>query len=258
KTVESLGFASYRDFMVEALMQELESRQKQLQMPPLPVLSLLRTTLESGSNLQKRSEEISQAYRESALVPLNLEVQAARIGREAAPIATISSQYDLLARNIQTEIESFAHAGRVVQNKIQECQFNICNSILQKEIYRFFELETKATPVDKQKEMTTLARQEQEQLESAKTSLQEIRKEFLHFQRVYDDVEKLAVGLEIVSLSGKIEVAKLRNESKELFGLLNDLAKFKNSLKRSLQEINTIGSLLIEQTEMMKRALAAG
>lgn len=251
KSITALGFSSYQHFMVEALMLELESRQVQLEAPPLAILSLLRTTLESGSSLQEKSEDIFTAYQKNALVPLNLEVQAARIGQEAAPIATISSQYDQLAKEIQIEIQKFVSAGKTVQEKVKDCQFYVCNSILQKEIHKFFEEESKPTPIQKNKEMEILSILEHQQIKMAKDSLRDIQREFNEFNKVYEDVRKLAIGLEMVSLSGKIEAAKLSKTSDELTGLLSELSSFKDNLKETLKEINNIGKVLLEQTQKM-------
>lgn len=255
KTISSLGFSSYEQFMTEALMQELESRHVQLNTPPLAIFGLLRTTLESGANLQKRSENIFTTFKKNMFVPLNLEVQAVRIGQEAASIATISSQYDQLAKEIQVQINRFVTAGKLVQEKVQDCQFYICNSVLQKEIYHFFEQESKPTPIDKSHEMKILAELEQLQTNNARLSLFEIQKEYGEFKKVYENVRKLAIGLEMVSLSGKIEAAKLRTTSKELTDLLNELSSFKDNLKEILKEINGIGRILLDQTNKMGSSL---
>lgn len=254
--IDELGFESYEHFMIEALMQELECRQKQLRLKPLEELNLLRQALLAGTKIQKQSEEIFMAYQKTALVPLNLEVQAARIGQEAASIATISTQYDNLAKEIQEEINKFATSGKLVQDKVKECQFYVCNSILQREIYNFFEKETKKTPVEKNKEMEILQNLQNTQMDSARESLVEIQREFSAFKRVCNDVKKLSIGLEMVSISGKIEAAKLTRTSDELFGLLSELTGFKDALKGTLDDINDVGNNLVHQVDRMREQIA--
>ncbi|EPZ50194.1 hypothetical protein M902_0842 [Bacteriovorax sp. BAL6_X] len=253
--VTELGFESYEHFMIEALMQELESRQKVLGEAPIEELKLLRKALESGSFLQEKSEGIFEEYKKTSLVPMNLEVQAARIGEEAASMATISTQYDDLAKEIQDEINKFMESGKLVQEKVKDCQFFVCNSILQREIYNFFEKETKPSPIQKANEMQILAQLQEQQIREAKTSLVEIQTEFSEFKKVCNDVKKLAIGLEMVSISGKIEAAKLNRNSGELSGLLDQLSIFKDSLKKSLTEINDIGNELVHQITQMNKVL---
>ncbi|MFG1492793.1 PAS domain-containing protein [Halobacteriovorax sp. ZH4_bin.1] len=253
--INELGFESYEHFMIEALMQELESRQKVLGEEPIAELNLLRKALESGSFLQEKSEGIFEEYKKTSLVPMNLEVQAARIGEEAASMATISAQYDNLAKEIQDEINKFMVSGKLVQEKVKDCQFFVCNSILQREIYNFFEKETKPSPIQKANEMNILALLQEQQINNAKSSLVEIQTEFSEFKRVCNDVKKLSIGLEMVSISGKIEAAKLNRNSGELSGLLDQLTKFKDSLKQSLKEINDIGNDLVHQVSRMNEIL---
>lgn len=253
--VKDLGFQDYRQFMIEALMAELNSRQIELGQRPINALQLLEEALNSGATLENKSELIFEEYQKTSLVPMNLEVQSARIGEEAASLATISSQYDNLAKEIHTEINKFVESGKIVQQKVKECQFYVCNSILQQEIHNFFENETKPTPIQKSNEMEILNTLRIEQIKRAKDSLQEIQKEFRTFERVCNDVKKLSIGLEMVSISGKIEAAKLSTSSGELHGLLRDLGNFKDSLKQTLREINDAGKKLISQTLQMDESL---
>lgn len=254
--IKKLGFRTYHHFMTEALTQELESRQKKLNLEPIGVISQLREVLELGTQLQKRCEDIFSAYQKSAFVPLNLEVLSAKIGEEAAPIAVVSSQYDDIAKQIQSETQKFLNAGNLVQEKVEECQFDVCNSLLQKEMFNFFKEEKKETPIDKAVEMNLLEGLGKRGIEQVKESLTAIDTEFGQFKIVFEEVRKLATALEIVSLTGKIEAVKVKHSSSpELLGLLNDLMIFKVALKKSLKEIDDIGNDLIHQTHEMREEL---
>jgi aerotaxis receptor len=57
KDLNGLGFPNYKSFMVPALMDELESRQKQLHLPPIEVLEKLRELLESGNSIFTRASQ---------------------------------------------------------------------------------------------------------------------------------------------------------------------------------------------------------
>lgn len=255
KTIQGLNFRNYEHFMTEALTQELEYRQKSLGLPPIKIISQLREVMKLGTQLQKKCEEIFSAYQKSSLIPLNLEVQAAKIGQEAASIAVISSQYDGLARQIKEEIKKFMGAGSLVQERVGLCQFDICNSLLQRELFDFFKNEDRPSPIKKDVEMKYLEGLGRAGIKNAKGSLAAVDVKFKEFKAVYEQVKRLASGLDIVSISGKIEVAKIKQSSSELLGLLGDLANFKTSLKGSLKQIDNIGSELISQTMEMDSRL---
>lgn len=253
--IVELGFPSYWHFMVEALMQELESRAIQLKNPPIKKLQILREALKLGTNLQQKSEEIAHFYQSNAFISFNLEIHASRIGTAAISLATISSQYYLLAREIQLEINKFADAGKQLQEKIQECQFYVCNSILQKEIYELFESEVKPLPIDKSEEMKLLSILKDQQIQKASNSLSFIQKEFIQFRNAFDNVRNLSIALDMVIIGAKIETAKIKTKSEDIISLIAQLSSFKDSLKQGLQEIEGYGMNLLKQTEEMKTLL---
>ncbi len=256
QVISELKYQNYRQFMIEALTQELESRQIKLGKPPIAVIAGLRKMLELGTHLQKKCEDIFSAYQQNALVPLNLQVQVARIGDEAAPIAVISSQYKNVSVQIQDETHKFMESSKRVQEKVENCQLEVCTALLQKEMHRLFKEDKSETPIQKEMEMELLTKMTEDGVERAKQSLNEIDHEFRRFRIVYEEVRKLSTALEIVSVSGQIEVAKVKQLSGELTGLLNDLAVFKASLKTSLKEIDTFGKGLTRQTQEIRQGLA--
>lgn len=256
RALAELGFADYRRFMTEALTQELEFRQAKLGQPPIRALLRLRGVLRLGTQLQAKCEEIIAAYRAVAYAPLNLEAQAARIGHEGRPIAVISGHYDTLARQIQSEIQKFTLAGNLVQEKVAECQFDVCSSLLQREMVAYFRDELRPLPIAKETEMAYLEELGALGIAQAKRSLAHIDAEFAKFRAVYREVRKLAVALDLVSVAGKIEAAKIKHPAGDLHGLLQDLGAFKSVLELSLKEIDEIGDDLLAQTHEMRRDLA--
>lgn len=253
--IKKLNFQNYHQFMTEALTQELECRRIQLKLEPIKAISQLRDILKLATKLQGKCEDIFSAYQKSSFVPLNLEVLSARIGQEASPIAVVASQYDDIAKQIQAETQKFLEAGKLVQEKAEECQFEICNSLLQKEMFGFFKDEQKQTPVDKAVEMLLLEDLSKHGIKVAKASLTAINTEFNQFKAVYNEVRKLTTSLDIVSLTGKIEAVKVKKNSDELLGLLDDLMTFKVVLKDSLKEIDEFGRDLITKTHDMEQGL---
>lgn len=256
--IRKLNYRDYQHFMIEALTLEMECRQKNMKKAPISILSQLRNVAELGTQIQKECESIFSAYRENALTPLNLQVQAARIGQEAAPIAVISSQYDEIAEQIRAGIDKLLSAGSLVQQRAStSCKFDICAALLQREVISAFEQEDKETPIDKDMEMSFLRDLEEKGLLEANRSFTLLEAEFNNFKFIYEDVRKLATALEIVSVTGKIEAVKVQ-QSSVLMGLLERLNIFKNTLKERLKKIDSIGGDLIAQTHQRKEKVSTG
>lgn len=250
--IREMGYRDYPHFMAEALAEELGARQKKIGREPHAVMVQLREILGLGNRLQQECAAISAAYARSAFVPLNLEVQAARIGREAAPIAVISAQYGAIARQIQEDIKTFAAAGVNVHERISACLFDVCNAILQQEMAEFFATE-EDTPNNRDEEILFINESMQDNLAKAGTSLLAVEREFSRFRAVYDEVRKQAMALDVISVTGKIEAVKIR-QSPELMGLLDDLGVFKETLKDSLKRINEIGNGLVGKINVARSA----
>lgn len=252
-----MNFQDYHHFMTESLTNEIECRQKMLNLEPIKAIVNLRKILSLGEELQKKCEEISTEYKKIAYVPLNLEVQAARIGSHAATISVVSSQYGTISQQIQIETEKFLNSGNLgnsIKKNVRNCQLDVCNLILTKDLLDFFKSETKETPIDKNLEMRLLEELSIKGIEQVQDSLNKVEKVFDQFSSIFNEIAKLTTALDIVGITGKIEAVKI-DEPEELLGLLNDLMIFKTSLKQSLKEIDNIGKDLILHTKEMKNEL---
>ena len=256
--IRKLGFKDYVHFMTEALTTEIESRQQALGQDPIGAILNLREILDLGTQLQKKCEGIFSSYRKVAFVPLNLEVQSARIGQEAATLAVISRQYSEISTQLQKETEKFLNTGNLgnaIKENVQECQFDVCNLILTRELLNFFKNETEHAPIDKDVEMALLEKLGASRVEEVKKSLNNVKTVFAQFDVIFKEIRKLTTTLDIVGITGKIETAKIKQSSSELSGLLDDLMAYKTTVKQSLQEIDDIGKNLTTQTDEIKDEL---
>jgi aerotaxis receptor len=254
--IGKLGFRDYAHFMAEALAREIEARQQAVGKEPIHVLTQLLAVSTLGSRLQDACRQISSAYAQAALVPLNLEVRAARIGREAAPLAVISSQYDVMAKQIDADIKKLLEAANAVENQFSSsCKFDVGSLLLLEEAIAFFNGEEADEHMDKDCEMKLLRQAGQKNLSASVGSLGVLATEFDKFRMVQEAVRRQAATLEIVSITGKIEAAKV-SQSAELLGLLDELAAFKTVLKDRLVEIENAGHALIGLVQQIRWELA--
>lgn len=254
--INKLNFRDYKQFMTEALAQEVEARQKVLGKEPIQILSQLLDVSLLGNKLQKECQSIFDAYSKAVLVPLNLEVQAARIGEEAAPLAVISSQYDSIAKQINSDIKNLLNAVNTVEElSSNSCKFDVCSFLLLQEVISFFNEEADTnSSIDKDLEMSLLQKASQKNLSESISSLTTLENEFKKFRATYVEVKKQATALEIISISGKVEAVKIR-QSSELMSLLDELNNFKNTLKECLKNIDSTGNTLIGQIQQIKSKL---
>lgn len=185
-------------------------------------------------------------------------LQAERIGEEATTISVISAQYSTISQQIQKETAKFLDSGNLgnaIKENVLSCQSDVCNLILTQELLDFFKNETKETPIDKNLEMGFLDGLSKNGIENVKKSLTTVETVFGQFAIIFQEISKLTTTLDIVGLTGKVEAARIKKDSADLLGLLEDLMTFKTTLKQSLKEIDDIGKDLINQTREMKNEL---
>lgn len=255
--LQKLGFRDYQHFVTEALTQEMELRQKALAREPIQILSRLLEVSSLGGKLQSECRNISAAYAKTLMVPLNLEVTAARIGREAVTLTVVSSQYDATAKQINSDIKDLlAAANRVEELSSNSCKFDACSLLLLREVIAFFREEADAdASIDKGRELSFLETASQANLSSAMASLNSLEEAFNKFKAIHEEVRMQATALEIISVTGKIEAVKVR-QSSELMNLLNELNAFKTILKECLKSIDESGHALLAQISQTKSKLA--
>ncbi|WP_291516477.1 PAS domain-containing protein [Bdellovibrio sp. ArHS] len=249
--IESLGFPNYDVFVSEALALELESRHRELKLPEMGILVLLKNFLEKGQILQEKAQQIDLAYRKSSLVSLNLDLQSAKIGSEALAISAVSVQYRKVSDEIQTEIAQFVALTKRVIQKVQRCQFALCIFLLQSEMTDLFLTERHSESIDHEIEKKYLKDLTTESIQYAKEQLQSVKAELEAYRISYEEVRKLAMVLEIVGIVGKIEVAKLKTDIQSLLQLMDDLNHYKNTLKFTLAEIQKACTDLGDMTKQI-------
>ena len=63
--------------------------------------------VEYGSKISDRTTEVKESHALSRFIPLNLQVQANRLGQDGSSIAIVANQYEEMTSEIQNEMIKF-------------------------------------------------------------------------------------------------------------------------------------------------------
>lgn len=218
KRVEELGFRSYETFMAMALGQEMSARASALGLPPDPVVSAFLSLVTSSQSLLDAATTIFEGYNSHRFVPLNLQVQAGRLGEVAAAIGMISTNYSILSDEIRNGMGTFIGAAHDAATTIAEGAFLLGTAMIQQEIIDIFRKEDQTdTQVDHTREMRILQEQRDTYHHKAVSNLQAIQRDIERFHTETQQMKRLASGLAAIRLMGKVESGRLS------VGVLNDL-----------------------------------
>lgn len=237
-----LGFCDYDAFMAHALTLELVERDRVLGRGEDRLVACFQTLMAGAQSLILSAEQISKGYAAHQFVPLNLLVQAGRLGHAGSAIGTISANYSLLAEEIRTGLAAFtAAAGKVAAN-IRDGAFLLGTARIQQETIRIFTNEPPLAEVDHACEMRHLAAQQEAYTRGAREKLFGIRDAFEQFHSQAMDLKRLASGLSAIRIMGKVESGRLAVAV--LADLIADLEAFQAVIAAGLSEITTVNQQL--------------
>ncbi len=245
--IVELGYESYSEFMISALMTELESRQQRLNRAPIAILKKIAIAVEMNSRLSQGSLEMIKKFKESGMLPLNLTVQAAKLGDEGNSLAVVANQYSIMSDEIEVEFKKFIEVLKKTEKTMQECQYSICAALLQTEVLELFEQEQKNSNVDLSGESNLLKQIHEAGMRRSSNALNEIRETFNAFITTCQNIQTMSTGLEIVRLTGKIEISRIASNQESLKNILDSLHSFRQLLDSTIKDVSALGLKIQEQ-----------
>ena len=94
--LQERGFRDYRTFMSAALSQEIAARNVAIGRKKDSCIVHFENLVSLSRKLLDHAATIFDSYRGSEHVPINLQIQSAKLGSQGVPISTIARNYSLL------------------------------------------------------------------------------------------------------------------------------------------------------------------
>lgn len=237
ETLAALGFDDYESFMAAALGSELAARDGILRRPQDAMLQQLDHLSCAARTLLAHAGKIDDAYNLSENVPFNFRVLAAQLGQAGAAIAVISTNYSALSNEMRVALGRFTEGARGVFKSINQGYFLSCTARVQREVLEFFAAEPKLESLPREKEVHLLTLQQEEYDKLSYNALTEIAKVARGFRHTCADMNRLAAGLEVMRVMGKVECARHDDNKDRMDELLLDLETFQRALSEALKAL---------------------
>lgn len=242
-----LGYRDYVTFMGGALTREILERQRAMGTEADPVLGLFDQLASSAQSLLDTAARVFEGYRSHRFVPLNLLVQAGRLGGAGAAIGMISSNYSILSDEIRVGMDDFMKAAREVATVISESAFLVGTAKIQEEIIDVFQGEAGNAGSRRENEMSLLDKQHSAYRQQALESLRSIQRLIEKFHHETLTMKRLASGLAAIRVMGKVESGRL--SVGVLNDLINDLEKFQQLIVDGLSRIDAVNQTIRDASE---------
>lgn len=246
-----LGFKDYETFMSTALRHEMLARDKMTQRPPDRSLASYEELVRDAEGMIKQTELIYEAYGRNQYVPINLRVQAVQLGQSGATIGVISNNYNIISSEIKNCLDEFMVSAANVLATIHNGSFLTSTARVQDEVVELFRKETTAAEISQANEMANLQIQREAYRGKAGKGLQEMALQVARFHQACTEMKRLAAGLEVTRIMGKVESSRLTVRKDGLNELIDDLELFQTSISDCLKEIERMNSNIQRNIEVL-------
>lgn len=253
--IEKMGFEDYSHFMSDALINQMLNRQREQGHPESVNLLKIQEAKKISSDILNITEKIINSFSMNEFVPLNLEIYSQQIGSDAATISVVANQYQSMTTEISEAIEKFKNSSIEVNKKMRDCQFKVGSASLLHEIYTYLKSNNHINSEEKSEYdlIENLAKQYLKQAFEQISITSQIVDEFI---KNCAHLNTLGIGLELVRITGKIELARIDNNS-DINALLLSLQEFQTFLKTGLKEIDDKALVMQEATDSLSESIAS-
>jgi PAS domain S-box-containing protein len=247
--LRELGFATYAEFMATALGAELAARDKQLNLPVDKSLQRFAALGALAKSLIEDANRIAETYAVNESVPFNFRVLAAQLGQDGAAIGVISSNYSQLSGEMKAILARFIVSAEELSRSIGEGAFLTATARVQHELLNFFTKEVSTCPLPREPEMDLLDAQERAYRARANAGLNDMLKKIEGFQQACAEMTRLAAGLEVTRIMGKVECSRHTSVKDRLDELLADLEAFQKTIASTLKDLDRMNASIRSETQ---------
>lgn len=277
KSLENLGFASYDDFMRVALIEEMISRDRHLsclkgtefrsskdvnRSSVDGLIELINgcTTMtrqafgktqalaDKMDSLVENSEAISRACATVKFITINLSLSSGNLGDVGRALGVVSVNLETLTKEIADSTAEFERAFKAYSISIRDMYFSIATSRFQIDMMKHLADEV----IIEAKETGQFTEQHEEFLFSNCKLLQslvvdsfgkvsEITKQLYETNQFLlksiHNLRKIITGMSVLHIMGKIELARLKDDTSSISSRLQEMEKLTETLKINLRNL---------------------
>ena len=286
--IQGHGFKSYEDFMVKAVVAELNAREEKLSAMNVEKISensvqgaviaeTTRTTLSSLKNMFDRAqsfqqsnniigetvESLAKGFRNLGFVSLNMTVAAAKFGDKAASLGVVSQEFTNISSDIEAQLRVLGDFTVKLSDIIQQSTFRISALNSQMLMVDFFVKEALSNSHSSSDSFAEMNENKKdfshlfsEYAKNLATEVHSLESSLFGVLRTLQEVGRLVTGLEVIRQTGAIESARdeeVRNTFKYYLEELNNfiaiLRKATNNVSNEVTTLKTHSEAIVNTAD---------
>lgn len=287
-SLNSLGFTSYQAFMTAVLAAELQSRDLKVTKPhELSRTHVAKTVEEKVSrallaldfvfeclsrivneslSLRKTTDSLRASFIGFGYLSINMSIGAERLGKDGRAVGEVARGFQKQASQIESQAGIFQDSLQRVINRFESSLFEVGSTKIGIEMLSFFLKESKSLAVDETLNFAadiatnfkTLCTCLVDSTAKTLSELEQLKSEIYDFKARSSDLMEVAVGMEVIRITGKVEVAKLSGQQGQGFAnQIERMSDFLHNLTHSLKEVSQSAATIISDSEAALSRLRA-
>lgn len=276
--VRKEGFRDYEDFMVQAAILELSSRDKALKSSNQAtsndhvVQDISDVTAKTSSSFDQNFAKIS-AYQKSnevfinsvnmledefnklKFLSINMKILAGNFGDEAVTLGVISEEFSKLATKIEEQLTSFSSFVKELQDVIKHCSLHLAALKTQMIMVDFFVKESINKLSNSENAFAGMLQNREvftslfnHSIKTLSHELSVLQSRLNSITAQIKDIQKFISGLEVIKQIGAIESARTDEVKKSFDYYLTEMDSFTALLSRTISTLNEQRDVLSKNT----------
>ncbi|EQC48293.1 PAS domain protein [Bacteriovorax sp. BSW11_IV] len=233
------GFENYQSFMTQVLIQELQSRNNLIQGKNAKAYGEMISLLQNRIDLKEGVQKIFSYHDDNKWASLNLDILSSHLDTSVKTFTVVSQKYQELVEEIKIHMKHFEEEALKVDENLFGCLFLVSANFLVKEIVSKFKENKEVEYCDVEKEFEYFGPLERKYENEALDSISVINGLILSFSRISQKLRNHLIALDLIRLSGRIELNRIGGDS-DVKNILDQLQLFQEQVSGELKLIEMI------------------
>lgn len=273
------GFNNYEDFMVTAVVEELNYRDKHLNANQKADLSNSKSVQKISEVTQDTSSELNASFSKVGtfqegniffsksvsllydefnklkFLSINMKVLAGNFGDQAATLGVISEEFSTLANRVEEQIKTFSTFVDELTKVNELCSLHLAALKIQMIMVDYFVKESIAKlATDEDGFAGMLSNKDfftelfSSSIHKLNEELEKLKSRLTNISIQIKEIQKLISGLEVIKQTGAIESARKDEIKKSFDYYLTEMESFTSLLRKTVSDLNNHREVLMKST----------
>lgn len=259
--IGELEYASYENFMSDALSTEITERYRRAELAEEQSITRFMAMSKTLVDIRRETSDLMESFKAIRAVPMNMRIIASRLENSGGPISAISVNYGSMLDEMATWVKDFIEGDKStygrISTAIMQGQFLAGLSYLQKQLVSGYPPNSESSLGDTGLDPEALDKDATQFRNETMEALKEVEVEAARLSRSVLDMKRYVTGLSSTRMMCKIESATLNQSGDSLVGIVEQLDTCQDEIEQRLAKIVELNMVIQSNTSMLRAIQAS-